>query len=40
MNENWLNAISIKPCFPKRGHNFSLDDCNIQVKSEGVLWLT
>ena len=40
MNENWLNATSIKPRFPKRGHNFSLDDCNIQVKSEGVLWLT
>ena len=37
MNENWLNAISIKPRFPKLGHNFSLDDCNIQVKSEGVL---
>ena len=40
VNENWLNAISIKPRFPKRGHNFSLDDCNIQEKSEGVLWLT
>ena len=26
VNENWLNAISIKPRFPTRGHN-----CEVKV---------